>query len=119
MGKGIKLAPEIKDQVYDMLIAGTKQSLICEQLKISHSSVSRIAKEKQVDVPTAKPMQPTSTLSKGKRGAMTRKANKAKAEAEATKRQMFTIKYGGRDFIVPSSFKGIFVRPDGTGVDIL
>ena len=92
---------ETRQQVSNMLGAGTTPKLICQQLNLSSSSVSRIKKEVYPDS-----FQTFGTPSRGQRAAATRNANKQKAEQEAAAKVYRTVKFGKDEFVVPAA-KGV------------
>lgn len=99
---GKRMTIETRQQIGAMLQAGTTPKLICQQLKLSSSSVSRVKKELYPN--TVQPL--TNGLSKGQRGAATRNANRQKAEQEAAAKFYRTVKFGKDEFVVPAT-KGV------------
>ena len=94
---------ETRQQIGAMLQAGTTPKLICQQLNLSSSSVSRVKKEVFPDL-FAKP--DGTGMSSGQRAAATRIANKQKAAQEAAAKVYRTVKFGKDEFVVPAS-KGV------------
>lgn len=99
---GKRMTIETRQQISSMLQAGTEPKLICQQLKVSSSSVSRVRKETFPDNFT----QPFGLASKGQRAAATRNANRQKAAQEAAAKVYRTVKFGKDEFVVPAT-KGV------------
>jgi IS30 family transposase len=100
---GKRMTIETRQQIGAMLQAGTTPKLICQQLNLSSSSVSRIKKEIYPDDFA----QPDGTgLSRGQRAAATRSTNKVKAEQVAASKVYRTVKFGKDEFVVPAA-KGV------------
>lgn len=93
---------ETRQQVSSMLQAGVAPKHICDQLKLSSSSVSRVKKETFPDA-----FSPAfNTPSRGERAAATRNANKQRAAQEAAAKVYRTVKFGKDEFVVPAT-KGV------------
>ena len=104
-----------------MLHAGTKPVLICQQMKISNSSVSRISarmNDMYSPITFTKPAQPTE-LTRGQRAAATRKVNRQNTEAKVLAKSYCTVVYGTTEFVVPTSKRVQFhVSEDGSRLEL-
>lgn len=99
---GKRMTTETRQQISSMLQAGTEPKLICQQLQISSSSVSRVKKETFPDAFTPA----FNTPSRGERAAATRNVNKQKAAQAAAAKVYRTVKFGKDEFVVPAT-KGV------------
>ncbi len=99
------ITPETRQQIANMLQAGTKPTLIATQLKISNSTVWRTQTELRKFNPAQPAVMPVTQptgLTRGQRGAITKQQNKMEAARIAASKVFKTFHVDGNEYKIPA-----------------